>query len=74
MRKGLPDYQYPLKNATYASLWLEMKRIDQREKEKKPEQDAWLEKLRKAGHYATYAYGCEDAIRIYNDYINDRLS
>jgi len=73
MRPGLLDYQWPVPNRKYLGLWLEFKRKDQREEKKKPEQDEWIEKLLKIGHYATYAYGCDDAIKIYTDYVNNRL-
>ena len=72
-RKGLPDYQNIVPNEKYHSLWIEMKRVDQRDVKKKPEQDEWIERLLKRGHYATYAYGCDDAIRIYKDYVNNKL-
>jgi hypothetical protein len=73
MRPGLVDYQWPLRNEKYNGLWIEMKRIDGREKAKDADQDEWIEKLRKIGHYATYAYGCDHAIKIYTDYVNNRL-
>jgi len=72
-RKGLPDYQYIVPNEKYHSLWLEFKRADQRDKKKATEQDEWIERLMKRGHYAAYAYGLVDAIKIYTDYINNRL-
>ena len=73
LAKGLPDYQYIIPNAKYHSLWLEMKRKDQRNEKKRPEQDTWIARLKKVGHYSTYAYGCDDAIKIYTDYVNNRL-
>ena len=72
-RPGLLDYHYIVANQKYHGLWLEFKRVDQRLEKKKPEQDQWIERLLKRGHYASYAYGCDDAIRIYTDYINNRL-
>lgn len=72
-KKGLPDYQYIVSNGTYHTLWIEMKRKDQRSEKKRPEQDAWIEKLLSRGHYATYAYGCDDAIKIYTDYTQNKL-
>ncbi len=72
-RKGLLDYHYIVANLTYHGLWIEMKRKDQREEKKKPEQDEWIARLLKRGHYASYAYGCDDAIRIYMDYVNNRI-
>src|SRR6267154_1620491 len=72
-RKGLPDYHYICANQTYHGLWIEMKRMDERGKKTKSEQDEWIARLLKKGHYASYAYGCEDAIRIYKDYVNNRI-
>ncbi len=73
MSPGLMDYQWPVPNQKYLGLWIEMKKRDQRDAPKKKEQEAWIEKLNKIGHYAAYAYGCEDAIRIYTDYVNNKL-
>jgi hypothetical protein len=72
-RKGLLDYQYIVANQKYHSLWIEMKRLDHDPKNNKAEQDEWIERLLKKGHYASYAYGCDHAIKIYQDYINNRL-
>lgn len=72
-RKGLLDYQLIRSNEKYHTLWIEMKRIDQRNIKKRPEQDEWIERLLRRGHYAAYAYGCDDAIRIYKEYINNEL-
>jgi hypothetical protein len=73
MRPGLLDYQWPVRNDKYIGLWLEFKRVDQREKKKDADQEEWIENLREIGHYASYAYGCEHAIKIYTDYVNNRL-
>lgn len=73
MRPGLLDYQWPVRNQKYIGLWLEFKRIDKREEKKDASQDEWIENLREIGHYASYAYGCEDAIKIYTDYVNNKL-
>lgn len=72
-KKGILDYQYIVPNEKYNSLWLEMKRTTERNKKKKPEQDEWIVRLRKRGHYATYAYGCDDAIQIYQNYKNNLI-
>lgn len=72
-RKGLLDYHYIVPNGKYHGLWIEMKRKDELGKKTKPEQDEWIERLQKRGHYASYAYGCDHAIKIYTDYVNNRL-
>lgn len=73
MRAGLPDYHYPVPNKKYHGLWLEIKRKNQKNSKKNKLQEAWIAKLLKIGHYATYAYGCDDAIKIYTDYVNNKL-
>lgn len=73
LRPGLPDYQYPARNEKYIGLWIEIKRIDQRDKKKRENQEEWLEKLRAEGHHATYAFGASDAIKICMDYVNNRV-
>ena|ERR1700691_795549 len=73
MRPGLPDYHLPIKNKYHSGLWIEMKRTDQRKKKKDEEQDKWIQKLTQIGHYATYAYGWEDASKIVVDYLNDKI-
>ncbi len=70
---GVCDYQYLVSNGKYHTLWIEMKRANERERKKRPEQDAFIEMLLKNGHYASYAYGCDDAIRIYTEYVNNKL-
>jgi len=73
MRPGIPDYHLPYNNGTYSGLWLEFKRSDQRDKPKKINQEAWLEKLSKFGHYACYVYSCDEAINICTSYLNNIL-
>ena len=73
LRPGLPDYYLPIKNDKYNGLWIEMKRVDQRKVQKRDTQDDWIARLLKIGHYATYAYGSTDAIRITQEYLNDRI-
>jgi len=70
---GACDYHYVVANEKYHGLWLEIKTVDERDKTKRPEQDAFIANLLKRGHYATYAYGCDDAIKIYTDYVNNKL-
>lgn len=73
MTPGVCDYQYIISNKKYKGLWIEMKKQGYQNRKKRPEQDAFIDSLNSHGYYATYAYGCDDAIRIYNDYVNDRL-
>lgn len=73
MRPGLLDYQYPIPNVKYLGLWIEMKRSDEINKKKRENQGEWIEKLNKVGHYATYAYGCDHAIAITTNYLENRI-
>jgi len=73
MRAGLPDYYLPLPNAHWAGLWLEMKRRDRQRMVRDPRQDDWIAKLLKIGHYATYAYGWDEAASITTRYLSNQL-
>lgn len=70
---GVCDFHYIPRNEKYLGLWIEMKRRDGRTKIKDMQQEEFIEMLLKNGHYATYAYGFDDAIKIYTDYVNNRL-
>lgn len=73
LRPGVPDYLLPLANDTYHSLWIEMKRRDKRKTAKDPRQNDWIAKLQKIGHYATYAFGWDDAKDIIERYLANQL-
>lgn len=70
---GLLDYQFLIENDKYKGLWIEMKRKDGINKKKNKEQDEFIALLLDSGYYACYSYGYEHAIRIYKDYVNNRL-
>lgn len=72
MRPGLPDYHLPVPLGGYHGLWLEIKRRGFEGHKKDGMQDLWIARLLKLGHYATYAYGCDDAIRICSDYLQNK--
>lgn len=72
-KKGIPDYQFIRKNAKYSTLWLEIKRISERNKQKRDEQSTWLDRLNVEGHYAAYAHGADEAIKLLEDYLNNKL-
>jgi hypothetical protein len=71
MRKGLPDYHLPVANNNWNGFWLEMKIRNKSEKSLPEEQKIWVEKLREIKHYASFAYGWEDASKKTLDYINN---
>lgn len=73
LRTGLLDYHFVPDNKKYKGLWIEMKRRDGQLKPRNKDQEDWIAKLNKIGHYACYAYGCDEAIRIVNLYITDQL-
>lgn len=73
MRPGLPDYHYPIPNDNWAGLWIEMKTKKTKKHIKRANQDLWIEKLKRVNHYATYAYGSDDAISITKEYIENRI-
>ena len=80
MRSGVLDYHLPMGNGKYCSLALEMKLPGDREKvmrnktsETIKKQKEWIKKLNEAGNYATLAFGWEDAVRITQDYLANRI-
>jgi len=70
---GMLDYHYIPRNEKFIGLWIEMKKIDGRDKAKDPDQEACIEMLLKNGHHACYAYGADHAIKIVTDYVNNRI-
>jgi hypothetical protein len=68
---GACDYVYLSSNEIYHTCWIEMKRQDERGKRRRAEQDAFIDMLRRNGHFASYAYGAKDAIEILIGYINN---
>lgn len=73
LRKGLPDYQFPVANKNWYGLWIEMKRKDQEKRKKNEHQIAWLKKLALKGHYATFAYGADEGMKIIEDYLKNKI-
>lgn len=73
LRKGLPDYQFPVRNNKFIGLWIEMKTRDEVNRAQKKEQIDWLKKLQDEGHYATFCFGCDHAIQVVTDYLQNRL-
>lgn len=71
LRAGLPDYYLPISNRNYNGLWIEMK--VSKSFNKRNNQDEWIEKLKKIGHYAIYAIGWQEAARVTMDYLEDRI-
>lgn len=73
MRPGIPDYFLPLANETWNGLWLEMKLPNAMDEKKRNNQNEWIEKLKKIGHYASYAYGWQEAVEITTQYLANKI-
>jgi hypothetical protein len=71
LRAGVPDYFFPVPNEKYHGLWIEMKAV--KGSTTRDNQKEWIEKLKKIGHYATYAYGWQDAAKIATDYLTNKI-
>lgn len=69
---GVCDYQYIMPSGKYHGCWIEMKRRHMQNVPKNPAQVEFIEMLNSSGHYASFAYGMEDAIKILTDYIQGR--
>lgn len=70
LMKGVPDYCIAVSNNNWHSLWIEMKRVGDNKKHSK-EQVEWIDRLLKLGHYATFIAGCDEAIQVTTDYLNN---
>lgn len=70
---GLPDYQLMISNEKYHCLWLEMKTKEKKKHKMPANQVAWINRLLKCGHYATFCFGADEAIKITTDYLNNKL-
>lgn len=73
LRKGIPDYHFPVSNDKWNGFWLEMKKRDCRENSAPDYQKEWIEKLRRVNQYATFAFGWEDAADKTMNYIKNRI-
>lgn len=70
---GTLDYFIQRPTLKWHGLYIDMKRKDQRGKKTNLYQDEFIKNAINDGYYACYAYGCDDAIKIYTDYINNRI-
>jgi hypothetical protein len=73
LRKGLPDYHFPVPNDNWYGFWLEMKTRNAKENHISEHQKEWQDKLLRINQYATFAFGWEDAIQKTMDYLKNRL-
>lgn len=67
LKAGVPDYFLAIPTDQYSGMWIEMKRPGG--KPDSTRQDNWIKRLNEAGYFATYAFGCEDAITKIEHYL-----
>lgn len=65
---GICDFCIPIPNSKYHALYIEMKRkkggvISSDQKE-------WIEFLNEVGNLAVVCFGCDEAIKVFEDYFN----
>lgn len=73
MQKGYPDYFISVPNDKYHGLFIEMKRIDGKEKPKDINQISWINKLNGKGYCARFCYGSKEAIELTIKYLNNTI-
>ncbi|HEX4373881.1 MAG TPA: hypothetical protein VHZ50_11315 [Puia sp.] len=73
LRRGIPDYHFPVANDKWNGFWLEMKTRNKRTSSLPDHQEEWVEKLIRIDHYATFAYGWEDAADKTMAYIKNKV-
>ncbi len=61
MMPGVSDYMLCVPSKSFNGMFLEMKRISEKGKKKRENQDAFMDRMRKTGYYCTYSYGFENA-------------
>jgi hypothetical protein len=67
VRKGVPDYLFPIPRGGYTGLAIELKRV--KEGRTSPEQREWLDALSAAGWHTAVARGWEQAFAVLKDYL-----
>lgn len=70
MSKGFPDVAVLYPNKQYHGLFIEFKRSDQKNRQKKWSQDNWMYNLNQNGYLAVYCYSAEEAIKITTEYLS----
>jgi hypothetical protein len=67
VRRGVPDMCLPVARGAYHGLYIELKR--RKGSKITPEQQDWIERLRKEGYAAVICYGWEKAREVLEDYL-----
>lgn len=68
LKKGVLDLHLPVARGGYIGLWLEIKKADH-SNEPTPEQEWWIEQLRRKGHRCEVCYGKNEAVAVLQDYL-----
>lgn len=66
VKRGVPDYLFPVRRGDYVGLAIELKAIGGRVE---PEQRDWLTHLQSQGWVAVTAYGAEEAWQFVRKYV-----
>ena len=67
LKPGVPDVCLPVARGGYHGLYIEMKRT--KGSVDGPDQDAWIEALRKQGYKAEYCHGFKEAAELIVQYL-----
>lgn len=68
--KGVPDICVPVRNNKYSALYIEMKI---KPNKPSPEQISLIEHLNLVGNYAILCWSADEAIKVLQDYLNNKL-
>lgn len=68
-KAGFPDYILPIQSGEFVGLAIELKAAKPHGRAPTPKQKAWLEHLDAQGWRVVVAFGAEEAIAAFDDYI-----
>lgn len=69
-KTGVSDVQLTVSRGGYHGLWIEMKKINGKEKDVSDDQAAHIDLMRELGHQAEWAAGADEAIAIVKQYMS----
>lgn len=67
VKPGVSDLLLPLRRGGFAGLWLELKAPGERPN---PRQREWIERMTRAGYFATWCDSWNEAVQIIGDYLD----
>lgn len=70
VKSGIPDLHLPVARGGYNSLYIELKKIGGKVTANQKE---WIKKLNEQGNLAVVCYGSEDAQKVLEDYLNNKI-